>query len=164
MYTGFIYKIVADDTDKVYYGSTIQNLNVRFSGHKSHFVRSRNYCYSHELFNYANTRIERLETHTNMDKNLLKKTLIEIESGYILRFRKYRPGICVNKNLPNRKKKQYRIDNADKKKQYSKQHRINNADKIKQYRIDNRDKQKEYQSKNKIKIKEQKRLYYLAKK
>jgi len=86
MHTGFIYKIVADDTDKVYYGSTITKLNARFNKHKY-----RLNCSSKELFNFPNTRIELLETHHHLDKTALKQILCEVERGYIERFRKYRP-------------------------------------------------------------------------
>jgi hypothetical protein len=101
MHTGFIYKIVADGTDKVYYGSTTQILKKRFSVHKSVFKRGYN-CSSKKLFNFPNTRIECLETHHDTDKVALKQILREIECGYIERFRKYRPNRCVNINLPFR--------------------------------------------------------------
>jgi hypothetical protein len=34
---GKIYKLTSSQTDKVYIGSTIRSLNVRFSNHKSHY-------------------------------------------------------------------------------------------------------------------------------
>lgn len=168
MYTGFIYQIVADDTDKVYYGSTIQALNKRFISHKTNFnkfLKEQNNPYlchtaSVEIFKYPNARIELIETYINDNKDLLKHKLRDIESEYIIRCREIKPNTCTNHVIPNRTHKQYQIDNRNKQKQY----RINNADKIKQYRIDNHDKQKEYYDANVDKIREQKRLYYLAKK
>ena len=62
----------------------------------------------------------------------MKQILRDVEAGYIERFRRYCVGRCVNKNLPNRTRKQYDIDNADKKKEYLKQYYIDNADKIKE--------------------------------
>ena len=182
MHTGFIYKIVADGTDKVYYGSTTISLKKRFSVHEYDFKRGIN-CSSKELFKFPNARIELLETHHNIDKDALKQILRDVEVGYIERFRRYCAGRCVNKFLPNRTKKQYNIDNADKISEQMKQYRIDNADKMKKYRIDNADKiskqkkqyhignadkikeyKKQYRIANADKLREQKRLAYLAKK
>lgn len=175
MYTGFIYKIVADDTDKVYYGSTTMKLNRRFSKHKYNF-KCEHSCSSIELFNFPNARIELLETHHHLDKTALKQILCEVERGYIERFRKYCPGRCVNINLPNlttdyRKEyqKQYHIDNTDRIKEQVKQYYIDNTDKIKEYdrlrylKIKDyvKDKKKQYYIDNKDKIKERRRLKYL---
>ena len=166
MHTGFIYKIVADDTDKVYYGSTIMKLNARFNKHKYDFkckTSCSSNCSSIELFNFPNTRIELLETHHHLDKTALKQILYEVERGYIERFRKYCPGRCININLPNltadeykeyqkqyhkQYQKQYYIDNKDNIKKNHKNYQINKKDEIKdkkkQYYIDNRDKLDEY--------------------
>jgi len=179
MHTGFIYKIVADDTDKVYYGSTTTPLNERMCKHKSEFKRGLHNCSSREMFNYLNTRIELLETHYNVDKDALKKILVEVECGYIERFRKYRPERCVNKNLPNRTadkdkeyRKKYNIEIVDEIKEHNHKYYIENVDKIKEltkrYRNDNADKikerRKQYYDNNKEKIKQINRLAYLAKK
>lgn len=188
MHTGFIYKIVADNTDKVYYGSTTLTLNKRMIAHRNDLT-----CSSEYLFEYPNTRIELLETHHHVDKDTLKQILIEVERGYIERFRKYRPGRCVNKLLPirtaNEKKeyhKKYNIENVDKKKEYNDKYRIDNTDKmkeqrkkyyydntdklrerVKQYRLDYADeikkRKKQYYDNNANKISQQKRLSYLAK-
>ena len=168
MHTGFIYKIVADNTDKVYYGSTMQSLKKRMIAHRTKAKRKieNNYS-SKELFNYPNTRIELLETHHHIDKDTLKQILREVECGYIERFRKYRPGRCVNKYLPNRTGKKYYVDTIDERKQYY----VNNRDKIKeqtkQYRIDYADeikkRKKQYYDNNANKLKEQMKQYRLAK-
>lgn len=106
MHTGFIYKIVADGTDKVYYGSTLNSLDMRMKGHKYN-LKSTNQCSSREMFNYLNTRIELLETHYNVDKKELQRILFEVEAGYINRFRKYRPGRCVNEKIPYKSLAEY---------------------------------------------------------
>jgi len=189
MHTGFIYKIVADGTDKVYYGSTMTNLHQRMRRHRTDLN-----CSSEELFKYPNTRIELLETHHNIHKDILKQMLFEVERGYIERFRRYCAGRCVNKNLPIRTDeeyieyhKKYNIKNADKRKEYYDKYSIDNADKLKeqrkqyydnnadkcrkrsnQYRTNNADeikkRKKQYYDNNADKLREQKRLAYLAKK
>ena len=170
MHIGFIYKIVADGTDKVYYGSTTMSLNNRMSKH-----RTKLDCSSKELFNYGNTRIELLETHHDIDKDILKHILTEVERGYIERFRKYRPGRCVNDRLPNRttdEKKQhnkkYHIDNAEKLSGQRKEYYSKNADiikeRVKQYQTDNSDeirkRKKRYRNDNRDEINERARLRY----
>jgi len=150
-------------------------------------------CSSKELFNYPNTRIELLETHHDVNKDVLKHILTEVERGYIERFRKYRPGRCVNIHLPiltadeNKEyHKKYNIENVDKKKEYNDKYRIDNTDKMKeqrkkyyddntdklrerakQYRINYADeikkRKKQYYDNNTNKISQQKRLAYLAK-
>lgn len=132
MHTGFIYKIVADGTDKVYYGSTTISLNERFSVHEYNFKCGYS-CSSVELFNFPNCRIELLETHHHLDKATLKKILYQVERGYIERFRKYCARRCINKFLPNRTMKEYRIANANKIREQVKQYNIANADKKKEY-------------------------------
>jgi hypothetical protein len=71
---GIIYEISADETDKVYIGSTTRTLNIRFSKHKS----KHNQTSSKELFNYKNVKIKELETviYDNVDD--LRKREIEL--------------------------------------------------------------------------------------
>jgi hypothetical protein len=164
MYTGFIYQIVADNTDKIYFGSTIQSINSRFKAHKT----PKNPCCSRELFNYPNTRIELIETCSNIDKILLKEELKNIESEYIIRCRQIKPNTCVNYQTPNRTRKQWHYDNPTYMREYHKKYQIDKKDKLrdktKQYYIDNKDKKKQYYNNNKDKIKERDRLRYLKKK
>lgn len=161
MYTGFIYQIVADNTDKIYFGSTIQSINSRFKTHKT----PKNSCCSRELFNYPNTRIELIETCSNIDKILLKQELKNIESEYIIRCRQIKPNACINYQTPNRSRKQWRIDNPNYSKEYHKKYQINKKDEIrdkkKQYYIENKNKKKQYYNDNKDKIKERDKLRYL---
>jgi len=124
MYTGFIYKIIADNTELVYYGSTIQQLKNRFSYHKS-AIKRKYKCKASELFNFPNTRIELIETHTNTDKDVLKNELKNIESNYI------RNNSCINRNIPNRTQKEYKQVNRKQISQYMKQY-------MREYRIKNK--------------------------
>jgi len=158
MYTGLIYQIVADETDKVYFGSTTTSLKQRFKHHKA----KANKTFSKEILQYANARIELIETCINDDKDLLKKELLDIESEYIIRCREIKPNKCVNQQIPNRIfdlnkrkefEKQYR--QTEKRKEYIKQYNQKNKEKIleqnklnlRKYRLNNPEKFKEYEKK-----------------
>lgn len=116
MYSGFIYKIIADDTELVYYGSTTQKLNDRFNSHKSESKRNKQKCKASELFNFPNTRIELVETLINTDKYVLKNEMKNIESNHI------RNNDCVNRNIPNRTMKEYTKDNRQQVSKYMKEY------------------------------------------
>lgn len=145
---GKIYKIVADDTNKIYIGSTIQKLYKRFSKHKSDNISSK------ELFEYPNTRIELIENYLCNSK----RELDEREQYYI----NLNKDICINKikayqTKEERKEqdRQYSIDNKDKyleraTKYYkdNKEHVLSN---VKKYRLENIEK-----------IKNQKREYIIC--
>jgi len=145
MYTGLIYQIVADETDKVYFGSTTTSLKQRFKDHKA----KANKTFSKEILQYANARIELIETCINDDKDLLKKELLDIESEYIIRCREIKPNKCVNQQIPNR------IFDLNKRKEYIKQYNKKNKEKIleqnklnlRKYRLNNPEKFKEYEKK-----------------
>ncbi len=59
---GRIYRIVSSECDGVYVGSTTQQLNIRFSEHKSHYRRylagKRNYLTSFEVLKFVDAQIE----------------------------------------------------------------------------------------------------------
>ena len=93
---GKIYKLVNDDMpDKVYYGSTIQKLSVRFSGHKSESKRKNKS--SKILFEKGEPRIELIEDYPCSSKIELEKR----ERFYIENNK------CVNKCIPGRTNKEY---------------------------------------------------------
>lgn len=62
---GKIYRLVADETDLIYVGSTKKNLNCRLSNHKYDFKRwtkgTHNYVSSYELVKFKSCRIELIE-------------------------------------------------------------------------------------------------------
>ncbi len=58
---GKIYKLVADETDKVYVGSTTQTLSARMRGHRKDTKHEK--VTSHELLKYPSCRIELLEEY-----------------------------------------------------------------------------------------------------
>ena len=102
----------------------------RLRKHKSHYKRflkglGRN-VRSFDIIKNNDYKIELLE---NCDIKT-KQELIERERFYI------ENNECLNKNIPGRSYKEWRIDNKD----YQKQYRIDNKDKIKEYYITNKDK------------------------
>jgi hypothetical protein len=188
---GKIYIITDIGYNKCYYGSTIQTLSQRMTGHRADYKRYLNgigcKCASFELFDefgVENYKIELVELYPCNSKVELEKQ----EGLYI------KNNDCVNKNLAGRNKKEYQlankdkikeyyINNKDQKLEYQKEYRLANKDKIKdqkhqsylrskakllQYYIDNKDQkleyQKEYRLANKDKIKDQKHQSYLRSK
>jgi hypothetical protein len=129
-----IYKIICDDYDKIYIGSTVQPLYTRFSYHKG----LQNNTGSKELFNYPNTRIELLERY----ECNCKKELVEREQYYI----NLNKDICLNKiraftdeEQGKKLKKEYYLKTQDKQINRSKEYYKNNKEdvliKCKEYRI-----------------------------
>ena len=184
MNTGYVYCIYCKDTDKKYIGSTTHDINKRLSQHKYNYNRYINkngscqnllYCSSYEVLEHDNYNIICLEV-VNYEN---KKDLYNKEKLYIKNMD------CVNKNIPNRKFKEYYKDNKDKYKQYYKDNRERiikynkeqyknkieyYTEKAKEYRKNNPELFKKYYEKNKEKLKEygrdnynKKKEYYLTK-
>ena len=135
-----------NDDAKIYVGSTIQSLAVRFGGHKRSSRKEK--CMNMLLYievngDWSDWYIELYENCPCSSKEELCK-----REGEIIRLIG-----TLNIRIEGRNKQQYRIDNKDKIKEQNKQYYNENADKAKQYRIDNKER-----------IKEQKRLLYLKKK
>lgn len=85
MYT--IYKIVGENTNKCYIGST-KNLKNRIACHKC-----KNNCKSSEIMNNEPYTLTIIETINNIDD---KKVIYDRESYYIENTEN-----CINRNLPN---------------------------------------------------------------
>jgi hypothetical protein len=159
---GKIYKIVNDKLGLTYYGSTTQILSQRMGGHianKKRFDTGKcNNVSSFKLLD-GNQKIYLVEKYPCNDKNELERR----ERYYI------ENNDCVNKCIPSRTNKEYRIDNKDKIKQYQKEYDKNNKDKkkeyMKEYQKDNKDKRKEYDKEyyidNKDKKKQYSKQYYI---
>jgi len=173
---GKIYKLICDNSNFIYIGSTTQPLYKRLNEHKKYG------CSSKKLFELGNVKIILIEEV----KCENKEQLIKREQYYI---DKYKNNIINDRNaytdvkeynIKNKeKKKEYYIKNKDnilkQKKEYhiknknnilkqKKEYRIKNKDKIKdkrkEYYNNNKNNFKEYQEKNKDKIKEYKKEYY----
>ena len=131
-----IYKLTSSQTDKVYIGSTIKSLDVRFSNHKAHYkswLKSQiNKITSSDLLQYDDVKIELIKEFPCETRKELEK-----EEGKLIL-----ENNCVNKYVVGRTKKEY--------------------DKI--YRHKNKEKYKEYVEANKEKVKEHKKKYVEANK
>jgi len=145
MKTGKIYKLY--NQYDVYYGSTTKSLKERLNQHKSGAKNKK--CISHILF--QDCCIPKIELLEEVEFDDIKE-LRDREAYYIRNLE------CINKVIPNRTGKEYRIDNKKQIKQYY----LDNKDKKKEYYLDNKDKKKEYQKKynevNKKNISEKKRV------
>jgi len=160
---GKIYKIVSNQTDNIYIGSTIQPLSVRMGGHRSDFKRNLKIT-STEIMKYEDNQII-----------LIKLFPCNCRGELEAEERKYIESLsCVNKYIPSRTKKEYQQTNKykDYKKQYQqttqykeskKEYYETNKEQIKEYYEKNKDQIIERQSKyneiNKDKIKENKKIY-----
>jgi len=110
---GKIYKIVSPHTEKVYIGSTIQKLCVRFSKHKNDKSKE---CMSRELFELGDCKIELIENYACNNSLELRKR----EGYYILNT----PN-CINKLVAGRTKKESnRLEYLRNKKHYNEQAKL----------------------------------------
>jgi len=134
---GYVYKIVSNETDKCYVGSTTQKINKRFSKHKYSYKKyidgNFHYISSFEILQYDDAKIVLIDEIEFEDKTDLHK----LEGKYIIDLD------CVNKCIGGRTTKEYYQENKDKLKQYKKQYYEKNTDKIKQY---NKEYQKKYRN------------------
>jgi len=130
-----IYKLWSPSKNLVYYGSTVQTLSQRLSGHMREYrqcKKRKGNCNSHLILKCEDYKIELVEEYPcNNKQHLLKK-----EGEYI------KNNICINKIIPGRTKKEYHKDNKkiidEKNKIYDKENREN---------ISQRKKQKYYEKK-----------------
>ena len=142
-----IYKIISTHTDKCYVGSTTKDrLSNRLAGHRSDLktgiaITSK---YILELGDYEIVLLELYPCNSKDELHARERYYIEALD-------------CVNKCIPNRSQKEYKLNNKDKIKETKKEYRLKNKDKIKEYN-------KEYHLKNKDKIKETKKEYRLKNK
>lgn len=126
---GKVYRIVSDQTDKCYIGSTTRTLSQRMASHRSeyklHLAGGENYITSFEILNCPDAVIELVENCPcdNIEQlHACERKHIESTAN------------CVNRCIPGRTKTEYRIDNKDKiaqyQKGYSMQYRADNAEVI----------------------------------
>ena len=154
-----IYTIRSPHTDQYYIGSTTQILCKRFGDHKKHYKlyldEKHHFVTSFKILELGDAYIELLEEINCENKNQLER-----REGELIREHKHN---CVNKNIAGRTKKEYKIDNIDKTKQYG----IDNIEIIlkrsKQYYDDNKEfvkaNNKQYYNDNKDKILEKVKQY-----
>ena len=163
---GKIYKIISDNTNAVYVGSTVQTLSQRLATHvshnKSHKLGLLNNCKSFDIIDLDNYMIVLIEPYPCNSKEELKaRERHWIEST---------PN-CNNKNIPTRTHKEYYQDNKAKiivqnaeyiklhpevRKKAKDNYKANHPDRVKQQAKEQNAKQWE---KNKDKLIENQRLY-----
>lgn len=134
---GKIYKLVCEETQRIYIGSTIQLLSRRLHGHSKH---KKNLCKSND---FINPKIYLIEDYPcERKEQLLSRERFHIENTE-----------CVNVRFPIRTREQRKKQKKEwdeKNKEYTKQYRENNKDKI-------RERELEYRKKNpQIRTEEQK--------
>lgn len=148
MVTGIIYKLVCNETNTVYYGSTTCSLNRRICGHKSGCKEwkagKRHYTTSYSIIEKGNYSYSLIETVECEDKKQL-----ETRERYYIENNE-----CVNKYIPTRTNKEYSDANKDKAKEYKEANR----------EAINEQRKKVYKQANKEAINEQRKEYYEANK
>lgn len=139
-----IYRIISNETDKVYIGSTCDYLSSRLGKHKYSFKKGKTCPTSKEILKYADCKIELIEEFPCATK----RELLDREGYHI----SITPN-CVNRNVMGRTKARYYMDNKEvitvKKKAYAQK----NATKIAEY-------QKKYAEENKEHLKEYHKNYH----
>ena len=153
-----IYKIVCDETNLTYYGSTVQPLYKRLYGHKT----PNNTCKTKDMINPKIYLVEDFVCER-------KEQLHQRERYYI------ENNECINTCFPLRTMKEYREyhkekikkyyqDNKEKIKKYSQDNKEKISEYKKKYRQDNKEiiceKNKQYHQDNKEKISEQNKKKY----
>lgn len=140
-YTGRIYIIKSQSTEKVYIGSTTQPLSKRIASHRSSFnymIGSGDmtkWCSSYYILNNLDAYIEIISEHENISKDELKKLeRIAIENE---------PN-CINKRIPSRPKKEFDrlYEKTDAGKKRMARFKENNPNYFKRWRELNKNKQK----------------------
>ena len=155
---GKIYKLVSNETDKIYIGSTCkERLCQRLAKHKEHYKywlkNEKKYISSFELFKLGNVEIVLLESiNCNTKDELLKK-----EREYIDKYK----DILVNNILRPIITKEEKKEHLE---QYRKDNRNHILDIKKDYYEDNKEKllkiNKQYRKNNKEIIHKRKKKYY----
>jgi hypothetical protein len=133
---GKIYMIESLEGDCKYYGSTVDTLSRRLAQHRTS-IKVGKPISSQKVLKYSDARILLVELFPCNSKMELEAK----EAIYI------RNNDCVNKNIPQRPKKEYST-------QYYQDNKEHLQQQIKQYKQDNKDVIKQYNQKNKEKIAE----------
>jgi hypothetical protein len=142
MIHGRVYKIYCNITGECYYGSTEQTLSRRLSKHKQDYKKWKEgksrYVYSYKIIERGNFTISLMEEGEFENKHYMKAR----ERYYIEK------NECVNKNVPNRTKKEWREDNKEHIAEYHKEWREDNKEHIieqqKEWREANKERKAEY--------------------
>jgi hypothetical protein len=136
----FIYKIVPKcdhEEEDIYIGSTKKKLKDRYTEHRCKYNDWKNGLYNNtrsfvlfDKYGVENCEIVLIEEV----ENLTPQELRTIEAKYITSLK------CVNKNLPNRTRKEYYIDNSEYFRNHNKAYYAANTEYFKAYYKNNLEK------------------------
>jgi len=115
-----IYKIISTHTDKCYVGSTTKDrLSNRLAGHRSAFKTGSTITskYILELGDYEIVLLELYPCNSKDELHMRERHYIETLD-------------CVNRFIPGRTVKEYRLNNKDKTKEYSTKYVLENKESI----------------------------------
>ena len=132
---GKIYKLISNETDKIYYGSTIEDvLTNRLSGHRSSYKRWLNgkydYTSSFEIVKFDDCKIVLVENYPcNTKYELVAREQHHIDNNYCVDKCKSFTGLDKHQYLHK-----YYEENRDKLLQLNKQYRENNKDYYSKYK------------------------------
>jgi len=149
---GKIYKLVSNETDKIYVGSTCkERLCQRLAKHKANYkdwIKDNNngYISSYELFKLGNVEIVLLESiNCNTKDELLKKEREYIDKYKDILVNKQRP--IITKEEEKERDKKYYEDNKEiileVNKKYREEHKEQKQKQDKEYYEKNKEKRKE---------------------
>ncbi len=135
---GKIYKLVSNQTNEVYYGSTCQELCERMAGHRRHYMQYQNgkmnYISAFEILKYDDCKIVWVEDYPCDNK----PQLFARETEYI------KSNECVNKRVPYRNDEEKKESLTAKRKRYWNKHKDEIIEKQKVYYRNNIDRKKDY--------------------
>lgn len=134
---GKIYKIVSENTDKVYYGSTCNILSKRLSQHRKNYKcylnGKYNFVSSFNVIEHGNAKIYLVEEFPcNNKMELEKRERYHIEHNE-----------CVNMIIPSRSRKEWVKDNKTHLKEYHKKWRDGNTEYKEKRNVYNRERRKD---------------------
>lgn len=153
-----IYKLVSNQTNSIYVGSTTQTLALRIAGHRREYKKWMNdnnhhYLYSYKILEYDDADIiliENFECNNKDELHARERHHIELNKD-----------IITNHNIPHHTQKEYKEEHKELYKKirddYYKNNKENHNAKCKKFRLENKEYYKEYRQKNKDKINKQRR-------
>ena len=160
---GKVYKIVSDQTDQIYVGSTCLSLAQRLAGHKSNYKtflkRGTHFITSFDIVKYDDCKIILIEVFPCDQR-------CELEAREYYHMKGFENK--VNTVMPTRTSKQHYQENKELYQEKNKNYNEGHPDYNKDYYKDNKDslvdKRKKYYHDNKEQISQKRKMRYLIKK
>jgi hypothetical protein len=131
--SGKVYKLISNNTDDIYIGSTVQKISSRKAGHKKDYKNFLNGkrqggCMSFKIIEQGDVDIILLE-------NVICNSITELKD----RERYWIENtLCINKNIPNQTRKEWYQKNKELYSIKNKEWRTNNPDYFKEYQKRNK--------------------------